>query len=256
MALIGNYSVLTKNPGRAFGGSTVSDTRANWTKSGAVRGRYCASGGFSALSGVPNGYRPPGSWQIAIKPGALSSTNAVTGAGALAGSGLMGVAAVASLAGTGDLTAVGALVVAAIASLAGSGDLTADLRAVLAGAASLAGSGDLVGAMAGLGWAVTTMAGSGAMTITPYATGTLAAAILPYTDLSPEALAASVWSSAQGAFLHAMARNRVVTDPVAGTITVYAEDDATVLYSAPLWQDAAGTTPYAGAGAERRDRLA
>ena len=28
MALLGNYSVLNKNPGRALGGSTVSDTRA------------------------------------------------------------------------------------------------------------------------------------------------------------------------------------------------------------------------------------
>lgn len=29
----------------------------------------------------------------------------------------------------------------------------------------------------------------------------------------------------------------------------------TVLYVAPLWQDAAGTIPYAGEGAERRERL-
>lgn len=52
-----------------------------------------------------------------------------------------------------------------------------------------------------------------------------------------------------------VARNRTVTDPVAGTITVYDDDDATPLFVADLWDDAAGTTPYSGAGADRRDRL-
>jgi hypothetical protein len=50
-------------------------------------------------------------------------------------------------------------------------------------------------------------------------------------------------------------KNRTVTDPVAGTYTVFADDDTTVLLQGDLWQDAAGTVPYAGAGAERRDRL-
>ena len=39
------------------------------------------------------------------------------------------------------------------------------------------------------------------------------------------------------------------------TYTVYAADDTTVLFTADLWQDADGTVPYAGAGADRRDRL-
>jgi hypothetical protein len=50
-------------------------------------------------------------------------------------------------------------------------------------------------------------------------------------------------------------RNRTVTDPVTGAVRVYADDDTTVLLEADLWQDAAGTTPYSGNGAERRDRL-
>lgn len=50
-------------------------------------------------------------------------------------------------------------------------------------------------------------------------------------------------------------RNRTVTDPVAGTYTVYADDDSTVLLQGSLYEDAAGTTPYQGQGAERRDRL-
>jgi hypothetical protein len=53
----------------------------------------------------------------------------------------------------------------------------------------------------------------------------------------------------------AVLRNRTVTDPVAGTLTVYDDDDTTPLLAADLWQDAAGTVPYSGSGAERRDRL-
>ena len=83
----------------------------------------------------------------------------------------------------------------------------------------------------------------------------LAAAILPFTELSPESLASAVWTASEGAFLYAVAHNRVVTDPVAGTFTVYDTDDTTVLYTADLWADASGTTPYSGSGAERRDRL-
>lgn len=46
-----------------------------------------------------------------------------------------------------------------------------------------------------------------------------------------------------------------MTDPAAGTFTVYDDDDVTVLLTGDLWQDADATTAYAGSGAERRDRL-
>lgn len=255
MALLGNYSVLTKGPGRAFGGSTVSDTRANWTKSGAVRGRYCQTGGFDAKYGTPNGYRPPGSWVIPIKSGALSSTNLINGAGTFAVSGEMGVNGSATLTGSGDLAAIGQLVVSAIATLTGSGELSGNIVAVLNAAAALAGTGDLTGSIVAIGHALAEVTGTGALTLTSYATGELAAAIQPFSELSPESLASAVWSSSEGAFLYAIAHNRVVTDPAAGTFTVYDTDDTTVLYTAALWQDADGTVPYAGSGAERRDRL-
>lgn len=256
MALLGNYSVLNKNPGRAFGGSTVSDTRPQFGKSGPARGSYVCVQGFDALSSVPNGYRPPGSWKLAITAGGLSSTNFILGDGSLAASGEMGVNGAATLAGSGDLTGLGQLVVSAVAALTGSGAISnANLLAVLNAAATLAGSGDLAGAMNALGWLAVTMDGTGSLTLTSYATGDLAAAITPFSELSPETLSAAVWTSPEGALLYALAHNRVVTNPVAGTFTIYAEDDTTVLYVADLWADASGTTPYSGSGAERRDRL-
>jgi hypothetical protein len=53
----------------------------------------------------------------------------------------------------------------------------------------------------------------------------------------------------------AILRNKTITDPSTGKMIVYDTDGTTVLLEANLYQDAAGTTPYAGAGAERRERL-
>jgi len=50
-------------------------------------------------------------------------------------------------------------------------------------------------------------------------------------------------------------RNKVITDPATGILTVYDDDNTTVYLSAQLYKDAAGTITYAGTGAERRQRM-
>lgn len=50
-------------------------------------------------------------------------------------------------------------------------------------------------------------------------------------------------------------RNKTVTDPQTGTMTVFADDGVTPLLVANLFEDAAGTRPYRGQGAENRGRL-
>jgi hypothetical protein len=55
--------------------------------------------------------------------------------------------------------------------------------------------------------------------------------------------------------LNKLLRNKMITDPVAGTITIFDDDGTTVLFTASLFEDAAGTQGYRGKGAERRDRL-
>ncbi len=50
-------------------------------------------------------------------------------------------------------------------------------------------------------------------------------------------------------------QNRLDTDPTLGKIFLFDDDDVTVLLEAPLFEDIAGTQPYRGQGAERRDRL-
>jgi hypothetical protein len=51
-------------------------------------------------------------------------------------------------------------------------------------------------------------------------------------------------------------RNKMVTNPADGTLTVYDDDSTTPLVSADIFEDAAGTQQYRGTGAERRERLA
>lgn len=53
----------------------------------------------------------------------------------------------------------------------------------------------------------------------------------------------------------AILRNKTVTDPATGSMTVYADDGTTPLLEADLWANAAGTVPFTGTGANRRDRL-
>jgi hypothetical protein len=86
--LLGNVSVLNKNPGRAFAGSTVSDTRASWNKSGAARGFLNVP--ERAYSSLPNGCRPPFSWGAPQKAGGLSCTTGARGSGAVASLNLAG----------------------------------------------------------------------------------------------------------------------------------------------------------------------
>ena len=50
-------------------------------------------------------------------------------------------------------------------------------------------------------------------------------------------------------------RNRLETDPVAGTITIYDDDSITPLISAPIFEDVAATQPYQSQGIDRRNRL-
>ena len=51
-------------------------------------------------------------------------------------------------------------------------------------------------------------------------------------------------------------RNKMITDPSSGVLTVFDDDGTTPLLTANVFKDAAGTQPYNGTGAERRERLA
>lgn len=57
------------------------------------------------------------------------------------------------------------------------------------------------------------------------------------------------------ALLLKVARNRQTVSQGTGKLTVYDDDNTTVLLEGNVYRDAAGTTPYSGDGIERRDKL-
>jgi hypothetical protein len=213
----------------------------------------------------------PGVGSVSATLNALGELVAsLAGSGAISSANLQSiVAAVATLSGSGsvsaaDLTAVGVLA----ATVAGVGSISnADARAIVAAVAILTGSGSITATLQAIGHAIATLSGTGTVSPVINAIGHMEADIQPFTELSPQSLAAAVWSSLASAFnepgtmggiqniTQILLRNKVVTDPSTGKMTVYDTDGSTVLYEADLFEDVAGTIPYAGAGAERRDRF-
>ncbi len=201
MALLGNYSVLNKTPGRYFGGTSatggyVVGTRANWGKPAGAR--FSGTAGYYAKSPTPDGYRPPYCWVMARKSGALAAhTYGINGTATVAANLAGGKNATADLSGLGVISnAPLQLIVSASADLSGSGTITAaNLVAVLNASADLTGSGTLAANVSALASMLAALSGTGTVALVPYAIGHMQADITPFTELSPENLAAAVWAA-------------------------------------------------------------
>lgn len=202
MALIGNYSVLSKNSGRSIGGGAIGlgNNRSDFNKSGQSRGRF-SNDSWEPKSGVPDGYRPPYCWVIPQKDGALAARGSISGSGSLTASGTLGLNAQAALAGTSTFLADGTMVIQAAAALIGIGALVSDIGGVLQAVAALQGSGaisgtlnavvDIAAALSGTGvlsadilgalQAEAALSGSGSVTIADLAGAVYAVAALAGT---------------------------------------------------------------------------
>ena len=152
-----------------------------------------------------------------------------------------------TIAGLSDLSATGSGRARAAANLAGTGSLTAPLRLTIFTSATIAGAGELAGSMS--------------------SPAHLRAFIKIGADPGADEIADAVWQRQLSAhtdpevfggllaLLGKIARNKTVTDPASGTITVFDDDGVTPLLSADLFENVAGTQPYRGDGADRRERL-
>lgn len=67
--------------------------------------------------------------------------------------------------------------------------------------------------------------------------------------------AEAVWTHATAVLIQKILRNKQITDPVTGVMTVYDDDGVTPLLQANLFENAEGTQSYRGQGADRRDKL-
>lgn len=220
--LIGNYSVLSKDPGNSVGGGSIGlgMNRGDWNKTSTNRGAFNAVD-WEPKSGIPDGYRNPYAWVLPQTAGGMAARNKLTGVGAASAAIAGGKNAEAALTGAGDMTATGALIISMIAALTGSGTISnASAVAFLQLAAALAGAGDLGGAATAIGHAASALSGSGATTSTIRATGTLASDITVSGDLLTSTNAgAAVWRYIVEAGFTAEQILRIIAAHAAGAAT-------------------------------------
>lgn len=196
MALIGNYSVLTKHAALMISGSAAADARSNTFGPGQCM-RDARS--FSKSANIPNGFLPPYAIWLPLDPGGISSYTTSRGA----------ITATANLAGARNLVASATLAITKndaqldqIVSGAGSANLVmAKANAALVAAASASGSATLaISKNDALCGAIFSVTAAGTCAIAKDDTELTALAFMEAeaggpTDLSPEGLASAVWNS-------------------------------------------------------------
>ena len=192
MALIGNYSVLNKTAGSFITGPSIADTRANYNKANRMRRAFLS---LPTYSSIPMGYEPPGSWLIAQKGGGLSSFTQIRGSATVSASPLNVRLSAADLTGDGTVASAAlSQLIQMAADLNGQGLITdAELAAVSSLAAALSGVGTISSQLSALVPMDAALSGLGAIVANLKGSGRLGADITPFTDLSPENLAAAVW---------------------------------------------------------------
>lgn len=164
--ILGNYTALNSNPGRAIG---------NFTN---LYSNYKPGGWYSfydpdiqshktrdnSRASFPTGTQPHYSWIVAPKGGELTSTTQINGDSDMSASMANGINIVSSLAGTGTISSGAlSLVTSMIATIACTGTLTGSMVGTIQMAASLAGSGDITGSLNMLSGMVANLAGTGAI---------------------------------------------------------------------------------------------
>lgn len=197
--LIQNYSAsIINNCGHYHSGQTAP-MWVLWPET--MRGYYVRADVNSLETqtekdSFPTGTNPPYCYILGDKGALLSSTTTIAGDGEMTVAMAMGRALASDLTGTGTLsTANLSMIVQMAAALLGSCTVSASLKGSIQMASSLAGSGNFTASIKIIAGVVASITGSGSVTANLKGKASLAADITPFTDLSPENLAASVWNS-------------------------------------------------------------
>jgi len=196
MGLKQNTTILAQLPLRQFGGSPAG-IRSMWDRTD-LRNSTVGQGIPTELAGIPGGHYPPSSWNLPYQAGQISNFTYV---GATFAAGPLNVAAGVNLDGTTTFTfSVGPsqleLVVSASGTTSFAFTLTGNAAAVLQAAGAVAVQFTVGPATLG---AISGIFGDTLLTFTataiPRADGNISGAVTPFTELSPQSLAAAVWSS-------------------------------------------------------------
>lgn len=197
--LLQNRTLHAQYPYTRRGASLVATEAGNLRSQLGIRGssqlaRFCSA--FKQWQSVPQGYGVGSSVFAPVDGGGMGASAGIDGTASLAAGLALGKALEASIAGAGAISPPSmSLLVQAAATLAGIGGMTSAMVGSVSLTADLAGEGDVSGALGVIAWMTAELLGEGDATgqFTGYAS--LSADITPYTELSPETLAAAVWNA-------------------------------------------------------------
>jgi hypothetical protein len=190
MALLGNYSYASKQPGRMLAGNATAlasgvgqflpQSPSMWGTSGAMRNFALPSGETVALelTARPSGYAGS-AYMMPLTGGGMSSHNEAVGSSAWTGAIAEGRNLSATYAGSSTFDGTGQLVVSGVGSFSGTSTFTGSVVAALAASGTFAGSSTFTGAIVAKGNILGTFAGSSTFTAIRYATGSLAGSFAP-----------------------------------------------------------------------------
>ena len=191
MAVIGNYSVLNKTPGRHIAGSSVAGAaqafvRSNYNRNSDWRAFSLQSEDVPStilkFAAKPDGYGATG-WALPTTAGALSSVNQSNGVAAFTGSLAAGRALAGTFDGLAAFTGTGQLVVSGTGSFTGVAAFAGNIIAALAAEGSFTGVASFLGATTANGFALGSFAGVASFTATRYATGSIEGSFAPAVTL-------------------------------------------------------------------------
>jgi hypothetical protein len=290
--LVNNGVRVGGGPSRFFGAPlALAVERQKWGESGARR-NFARGCSYGYLVSIPSAASHPSAWLLPNKSGAMAC---FTGCNGSSGASLtidMGKDLAGEAAGTGAaLDAQMSLVVPLAGTAAGEGGT---LALVITGTIGLAGEASGISTAVMPLSLIVDIGGTAPGTGGGTAVINCFAHMEGSTEVASEALTAeqvaqAVWDALLGAstagdllqgagasgnpwlasldgynadqaggvikLIQRILQNKQITDPATGKIYVLADDGVTPLLQANLFEDAAGSKPYAGAGAERRDRL-
>lgn len=183
----GATAYLSAYPSAHVGNFNMTNRNRNMTAGQGITSDY---------TGIPSGYRHPGAWMMPQKAGRIASHNEAQGTSTASATPI-------SLQGT----------------IAGTCSVTGSVAAILLMAGTSSGSSTCSLAKGALGFMAGESDGVAAATLTSHAFGELAGSITPFTELSPENLANSVWTQAIEAGYTAEQILRILAAFAAGSAT-------------------------------------
>jgi hypothetical protein len=149
MALLGNYSVILKNPATFIGGTQVSNCRNAFNGNGQNLQMYYGESGtvIPLTSSIPSGTAPPYSWHFAEKGGGIATTTRVRVDPFAAGQMGVNLDSLATITATAEATLqlVASLLGTAAVSMVATADIEGVAGLVGDGSVSAAGTADIFG---------------------------------------------------------------------------------------------------------------